>query len=182
MAEGTAQTISEVVDWVAAKVAPRLEYLVPVDDGAVDRIATERANPTVFPLFVPSAERLSESQHQAPSIAVQLLGGSDALDSARSFNIRLVLTVWSPGRFEGDGFVRSLDGWRELFNGLDVIARAVESAESIAGCAVDLKTGVSYGLMEFDNEIPDLYPYWMGRVDFTLACGIPLNKRFNDML
>ena len=133
-------------------------------------------------LFVPGVERLKQGERQAPSIAVQFLGGLDSMHSTREITIELLLSIWSPGHFIDGAFVRDSDGWRDLFNGLGVIAEKVESAEIIAGCAVDMKTGVRFGLYEIKDEIPDMYPYWLGKVDFKLLRAPQASKRFQDML
>ena len=166
-----AATLDGVAAWVASEIACDLEYIVPPDDGAVDAAEIEYAHPTVFQMFVPSVERLKPGEHQAPNIAVQLMGGIDDIKDTRELTIRLMLTIWAPGRFEDGKFVRDSDGWRDLFNGLGAMASAV-----------DRTYGVQYGMYESNKEIPDLYPFWMGRVDFRLRRAAQANKRFLDML
>ena len=175
-------TLDKVAEWVERTVAPKLKYLVPPDDSAVVDIEPRWDNPSVFQAFVPPVERLPDGAHQAPSIAVQLINGLDGLKNSRELAIRIVLTIWAPGQFVNGEFTRDSDGWRDLFNGLGVIAGAVESADTIADCAVDLTAGVQFGFYEIDKEIPDLYPYWMGKVDFKLRRGTHLSKRFEGML
>ena len=177
-----AATLDGIAAWVETNIARELEYLVPPVDGAVDSIELEWAHPTVFQLFVPSVERLQAGEHQAPNIAVQLMGGADDIKDARELTMRLMLTVWAPGIFEDGRFTRSSEGWRDLFNGLGVMVSAIENAETIAGCAVDRSYGVQYGMYETEREIPDLYPFWMGRVDFRLRRAPQANKRFMDLL
>lgn len=181
-----AQTLTETLDgvaaWVETAIAADLWYLVPPEDGAVDDIDLEWASPSVFQAFVPSIERMPDGAHQAPSIAVQLVEGNDGPRDSRVITIKLVLTIWSPGHFQDDQFIRGSDGWRDLFNGLGAIVGAVESAETIAGCAVDMKEGVRYGFYEIEREIPDLYPFWMGKVEFKLMRAPQASKRFQDML
>lgn len=175
-------TLDKVAAWVEAAIAPELRYLVPPDDSAVGDIDPTWDHPSVFIAFVPPVERLPDGAHQAPSIAVQPLNGQDGLKNSREITIRLVLTIWAPGRFEDGKFSRDSDGWRDLFNGLGIIAGAVESADTVADCSVDMSAGVQYGFYEIDKEIPDLYPYWMGKVDFKLRRGTHLSKRFEDLL
>jgi len=175
-------SLADVAEWVAEEVAPRLEYLVPPESGDFDASGVETAHPSVYQSFVPGKERLEDGEHQHPSIAVQLLGGIDGLSGSRTLNVRLVLTIWAPGHYDEDGFHRDRDGWRDLYNGLDAVAAAVGSAEGIAGYAVDMRSGVRYGFLDIDGEIPDLYPYWMGKVDFDLVASAPANKRFENLL
>lgn len=177
-----AATLDAVTAWVESEIAGELQYLVPADDGAVDVLELEYAHPTVFMMFVPSVERLKTGEHQAPNIAVQFLGGADELKNSRNITIRLLLTIWAPGHFINGAFVRDSDGWRDLFNGLGVIVSAVSNAETIAECAVDMAYGIRYGLYEIKDEIPDLYPFWMGKVDFRLRRAPQANKRFVDLL
>mgnify|MGYP007056205481 CR=1 FL=1 len=175
-------TLDEIASWVESEIAANLEYLVPPDEGAVEDIELTWSNPSVFSSFVPSVERLPEGSNQSPSILVQLLGGEDSLSEDRELRIRLLLTIWSPGHFVDGSIIRSNDGWRDLFNGLSAIVTAVESAETIAGCAVKRDNGVRYGFYEIDRQIPDMYPYWMGQVDFELRRLPHANKRFNTLL
>ena len=182
-----ATTLDRVADWVRTEVAEQLEYLVPPDDGAVEGIEVIWAHPSVFQMFVPAVERLQSGELQTPSIAVQFMGGNDSIDDAnkndREIRIRLLLTIWAPGHYEDDGrFVRDWEGWRDLFNGLGVISNAVNTAETIAGCTLDRSVGIDYGLFDIKNEIPDLYPYWMGKVDFRLRRAPHANERFTDLL
>ncbi|MBQ9000545.1 MAG: hypothetical protein IJ087_01675 [Eggerthellaceae bacterium] len=176
-------TVNDLVSFVQAEIAPMLEFNVPPNGGAVEGAAIERDHPTVYPFYIPSEERLADGQHQSPSIAVQVSDGTDGLRESRAFNVRLVLMIWAPGEWADDGaFTRTMDGWRELFNGLDTIVKAIETADTVAECTVDLESGIRYGFLDVDGEIPDLYPFWFGKVDFRLLCGAPSNKRFVDML
>ena len=45
-----------------------------------------------------------------------------------------------------------------------------------------MKEGVRYGFYEIEREIPDLYPFWMGKVEFKLMRAPQASKRFQDML
>ena len=67
---------------------------------------------------------------------------------------------------------------------VDAIVSAVQEAETVAGARLDTETGVSYGFFgDEDGVIIDQYPYFMGRVDFTLECGAqPGSKRFGNLL
>ena len=175
-------TLDDLQAWVEAAIAPELEYLVPPDDGRVDDFEAVTGNPTVYQSFVPGKERLHEGDMQAPAIAVQLVSGSNRASSRRTLSVRLMLVIWSPGHFDADGYHRDNDGWRDLYNGLDAMVTAIEEAEVIAGCTVDHNRGIQYGYLDIDGEIPDLYPYWIGRVDFDLLGATPGSKRFNEYL
>lgn len=176
-------TVDDLVRFVQKKIAPKLEYNVPPQGGAIEGVTIERDHPTVFPFYIPSEDRLTDGQHQSPSIAVQVHEGADERRGSRVFNVRLVLMIWAPGEWDDDGaFTRTMDGWRELFNGLDKIVKEIETAETIAECDVDYESGIRYGFLDIDGEIPDLHPFWFGRVDFRLVCGAPANKRFIGML
>lgn len=177
-----AAVLDGIAAWVHEEVSPKLAYMVPPADGAVNSEVVEWANPSVFQMFVPSVERLEPGMVQVPNIAVQFLGGDDALGSLRTFDVRLVLTVWAPGNFDDGAFERNQDGWRDLMNGLGVIATAVREAETLSGCAVDMGTGIKYGLFDENGQIPDLYPFWMGKVDFRLRRAPHASNKFENLL
>lgn len=180
------RTIPSIMDdltaWVAGEIAPGLEFLVPPEDAGEHAGEVATASPAVYQAFVPGEQRLAEGEHQAPSIAVQLLGGADSQADLRKLDVRLLLIVWAPGHFGEGGFTRDRDGWRDLYNGLEAMSRAVESAETVAGCAVDHASGVRFGFYDIDGEIPDQYPYWVGKVDFALVCAPPATSRFENLL
>lgn len=178
-------TFDLLVEWVDGAIVPRLEYLKPSDDGVIDGYEVEWVHPRVFPNFVPTEDRIEDGGHRFPFIAVQLLSGNDLAKSSgleRNINVRLVLGVWNPGHFNDGVLTPSMDGWRDVFNGVDVIAGIVESADTIADSRLDEERGISYGLLDEDGAVLDQYPYFLGRVDFTLQAGKPANKRFENLL
>lgn len=176
-------TVDDLVSFVQTEIAPLLEFNVPPMGGAVEGATITRDHPSVYPFYIPAEERLADGQHQSPSIAVQVNDGTDELRESRVLNVRLVLMIWAPGEWDDDGtFTRTMNGWRDLFNGLDKIVKAIETAGTVAECMVDIDSGIRYGFLDIDGEIPDLYPFWFGKVDFRLLCGAPANKRFIGML
>ena len=178
------RTFDLLVGWVRDEIAPKLDYLLPSDGHEVEGQELTYVHPAVYPNFVPTEDRVEEGSHRFPFIAVQLMNGKDGIGSSRSLSIRLVLGIWAPGHFNNGEFADSTDGWRDLFNGLDAIVSAVQEAETVAGARLNTETGVSYGFFgDEDGVIIDQYPYFMGRVDFTLECGAqPGSKRFGNLL
>ena len=173
-------TFDGVVEWVEQTVAPDLVYLTPADGYTLEGYSVDWVHPRVYPNFVPTDSLVDEGTRFA-SIAVQLITGKDVRDT-RGRNGRPVLCSWMPGHFEVGFGTPSMDGWRDTMNGLDVISNLVRSAETIAGARLDADKGVSYGFLDQDGEAIDLYPFFMGRVDFTVEVGTPANKRFEKLL
>lgn len=173
-------TFDGVVEWVEQTVAPELVYLKPADGYTLEGYSVEWVHPRVYSNFVPTDDLVDEGS-RFPSIAVQMITGNDVRDT-RSLNVRLVLCIWMPGHFEAGVCTPSMDGWRDTMNGLDVISKLVRSAETIAGARLDADKGISYGFLDQDGEVIDQYPFFMGRVDFTLEVGTPASKRFEKLL
>lgn len=184
-AQTTANAYDELVAWTREAIAPRLSFLVPPRRPTeLKGYVPKYAQPTVFEHFVPSEERLADGTAQTPSLAVQLLSSTDNPDGTRSASMRYALTIWDPGKVsEPHGAVeRNGDGWRSLFTGLDEIAAALESADTVAGRYLDRTRGVEIALVDQDREVLDFWPYWLGRVDFTLVSGTPRPARFAGLL
>lgn len=178
------RTFDLLVEWVEKEVAPQLDYLLPSEGHVVEGQELAYVHPAVYANFVPTDGRLQEGSYRFPFIAVQLVNGRDGLGSTRSLSVRIVLGIWVPGHFNNGEFADSMDGWRDLFNGLDLIVRSLQEAETVADARIDTDAGISYGFFgEEDGVVIDQYPYFMGRVDFTLECGAqPGSKRFENLL
>lgn len=192
------QSIDKVVDWLKENVCGQITLKVPDDyrnDASYD---VEFVNPAAFPLYVPGKDRLPPSvPAPIPSICVQLMEGSDdLLTHKRQLQIRLCLACWNPGEHGGEiyqaredasalggysysaagaasqTYARNMDGWRDSFNLLDLVLRALEGTEYIAGHRMMKESGIKYGLFTEDGNIWDYYPYWHNWITFTLEAGV----------
>lgn len=179
----TAGTIDALCEWVRESVCPQITSKVPPRDGNVASYVYETANPAVFEMYMPDRGRLADADGSSyPSVTVQLVDSTDSL-RGRVTRFRLVLGIWSPGEFDGGELSGSMEGWREVANGLDAIRAALDAADEVAGGYVDRERGVSCGPYSEDGQVMLTYPYFFGRVDFDLVTGAPAPAmRFEGLL
>lgn len=161
----------------------------------------ERVTPTAFTWFVPSSDRLPPNvKSPFPSACVRFGEGEDDRTSGE-IPVEICLSVWNPGTHGGDivypvgdetyrqwsgeeakeFFERNNDGWRDVWNWVDVALRAIESAESIDGIMID-KGSIKYGPFKQDAEIPDFYPFWFAYISFNVKRNIVRNIHQYDGL
>ena len=171
----TKDIIEGVTTWVQDNICTKIELKLPDDSANDNRYSVKMVAPAAFPLFVPAKDRIPPNvKAPIPSVAVQLLEGSDLLKKGeRRLKLRLCLSTWNPGthpgetlhpvedpdtltgyRYEtdpqGETYSRNSDGWKE---------------EPIA-----------YGPFSEDGVIWDYYPYWCGWISFSVVCGVPYKK------
>lgn len=162
----------------------------------------ERATPVAFTWLVPSSDRLPpEVKSPFPSACVRFGEGSDDRTSGE-IPIEICFSVWNPGTHGsdiiypvGDGsysqwsgacakafFERDYDGWREVWNWIDLALREIESAESLNGIMID-KGSIKFGPFKQESEIVDFYPFWFAYISFTVKRSIVRNvPQYEDFL
>lgn len=159
----------------------------------------EEVNPVAFPMYVPSSEKLPPHIHSPfPSVCVRFLNGSDTLaNSESSVDVQLCFSAWDPGIHGqdvfhpvGDGtftrqgqvyteYARSADGWRDVWNFVDIALRAVESVTNIGGYIIDRKTPIKFGPLVEQEAIADYFPFWFAWISFTVKH--PLVRNIQDI-
>lgn len=148
----------------------------------------ERITPVAFPWFVPQKDKLPpEIKSPIPSVCVRIGDGSDNR-SKGEMNIELCFSTWNPGthgsdvifpsedssykQWDGEEakeyFRRNADGWRDVWNWVDLALREIESAESINGIPVD-KSSIKFGAFKEDGEMVNFYPFWYAYISFTVT-------------
>lgn len=183
--------IDTVTEWARQNVCERITLKVPPantmpNDGDY---AFELATPVAFPLYIPSAEKTAPNVHfTTPSLCVRLLEGQDAQDTGKGFvDVQMVFSAWDPGyhskdEFQpnGDGtfrrgavspthFQRSVDGWRDVWNFVDIALRAVENTVIIGGgYTIDKKTPVKFGPVVDQESLTGFYPFWFAWITFRV--------------
>ncbi len=197
----TKDIIEGVTSWVAENICTKIQLKLPDDSANDGRYRVQMVAPAAFPLFVPAKDRIPPNvKAPIPSIAVQLLEGSDQLATGeRRLKLRLCLSTWNPGTHpgetlhpiedvdalggykyetnpEGETYNRNSDGWKDLYNFQDIALRELESAELFAGVRVDNMEPITYGPFSEDGVIWDYYPYWCGWISFSVVCGVPYKK------
>ena len=185
--------LDSLTDWCNREICPKVNLKLP-DDEKIGPDA-ELVHPTAFALFIPGKDRLPpQVRAPIPSICVQFVEGEDKLvEGKRTIALRLCLSCWNPGkqsggvfknvRREGDDFphytqgddtryyLRSLDGWKDIWNFADTVIRIVEGSEFISGLRLVKEEAIKFGPFTEDGQIWDYYPYWHSWVSFKLEAG-----------
>lgn len=196
--------LDKVTDWVRSEICPKIELKCPpVDDKAPDDAGYDykRINPAAFTCFIPTREKLPPAVlSPIPSVCVRLIDGEDDVRGQQgSARIQLVFSAWNPGvhgadmilpntkdamhphRWTGqeadDYFRRAGDGWRDVWNMVDVALREIESAAAIYSFPIDRSVPIKYGPLTEQDSIPDYYPLWFAWVSFSLIYSTPRNIR-----
>lgn len=198
-------TIATILDlvtqWVSETICPQIRLKVPPDDAAEPNDHDYEyllANPVAFPMFVPTRDKLPPPVRSPfPSICVRMLDGADdiAADSGH-VNIQLCFSAWNPGTHGADvlvpdggsftrwtgpaanaEFQRNGDGWRDVWNLVDIARREVESMTNIEGLVIDRTVPVKFGPLTEQEAIPDFYPFWFAWMTFTLTYPVVRNLR-----
>lgn len=190
--------IDTITEWARQTVCEHVQLKVPPDNGEPNdgTYAFELATPAAFPLYVPSSEKLPPSiRSTTPSLCVRFLQGEDdQKESSGSIEIQFVFSTWDPGvhskdQFQpnGDGtfkrgansqthFQRSLDGWRDAWNFVDIARRAVESTVIIGNeYTIDKVAPVKFGPMVEQDTITDYYPFWFAWLSFKVNYNLRRN-------
>lgn len=190
-----ANILDRVTGWVEKTICPQILLKVPPADenAATDAgYQYQRVNPAAFPMYVPTKEKLPPGiLSPIPSICVRFTDGADDIGKWRGgVNIQLCFSAWNPGVHGEDVvlpnpenamepkrwtapeaaeyFRRSGDGWRDVWNMVDVALREIESVTNIDGLVIDRGVPVKFGPLTEQEAIPDYYPFWFAWVSFTL--------------
>ncbi len=194
------ETLDNLRDWFDENLCQKIKLKVP-NDNSITGEAT-LVNPAAFALYVPAKDRIPPNvAAPIPSICVQLMEGEDmALEKKRKIEIRLCLAAYNPGEQTGVSFVpngegeygqgivpptytRNLDGWRDVWNFVDLCLSKLESTNIIAGLRIVKEDGIKYGPFKEEGAIWDYYPYWHSWITFSLECGIVSNiSHHNELL
>lgn len=196
-----AHVIDTLCEWARVNICDHIELKKPPSDleGAVDiDYQYETQKPTVFPMYVPAAERLPPNVHsQFPSLCVRFTTGQDNVAGRSGFlNVQFCFSAWNPGLHGQDIFhpvgggayqrqpeaytdyIRTADGWRDVWNFVDIALRALESVTNIGGYTIDSATPIEYGPLTEQEAIPDFYPFWFAWVSFRV--NYPLMRNNDD--
>lgn len=193
--------LDRVTEWVQTNICTKILLKVPPGDNEPcdQDYVHEMVNPTAFAMYVPTKDKLAPSiKSPYPSVCVRFLDGSDDLTASKgSIGIQLFFSTWNPGTHatdvfkpQGDGtfcrwtgkeadayFKRNGEGWRDVWNAIDIALQAVESASTIAGFEIDRSVPVKFSPYSEQEAIPDLYPFWFASVNFQLNYPLVRNNQ-----
>ena len=160
----------------------------------------QRVNPAAFTLYVPAKDKLPPAiLSPIPSVCVRLVDGTDDLTAnqtslKRSIGVQLYFSTWDPGTHgedvvlpnsenalepnrwtgpEADAYFRKHgEGWRDVWNVVDIALREIESRTNIGGLLIDHNVPIKYGPLDEQESIPDYYPFWFAWVSCSVACPV----------
>lgn len=191
--------IDTLAEWAKQNICDKvLLKMPPANTDPVDgEYDYELVKPSVFPMYVPTSEKLPPNIHSPfPSLCVRFMKGADEINKNSGYvDVQFCFSAWDPGTHgkdvvhpNGDGtYSRKLDsseyerngnGWRDVWNFVDTALRAVESVTSIGGYTIDRETLVEYGPLTEQEAIPDFYPFWFAWISFRI--NYPLRRNNVD--
>lgn len=184
--------LDDVKEWIEENVCSKILLKVPPDDQEPNDQDYDHtlATPVAFTFYMPTKDKLPPPIRSAyPSVCVRFMEGSDNMAASNgSIGIQLCFSAWNPGIHgtdvlepQEDGtyrrwtepeartfFQRYGEGWRDVWNFVDIALRAVESTTVINGHEIDTTAPVRFGPMAEQEAIPDYYPFWYAWVSFQL--------------
>ncbi len=184
---------ANICDHIKLKQPPANEN-APVDEGYKYTLV----NPVAFPMYVPTPEKLPPNVHSPfPSLCVRFVEGEDAAARGEgAVDVQFCFSAWNPGLHGQDTYTKSADGtwsrndavrsfqrnaegWRDLWQFVDIALRAIES-ENIIGCyTIDRATPIKFGPLTEQESIPDFYPFWFAVLSFRVT--YPLMRNIPDV-
>lgn len=194
--------IDTITDWARETICPQIRLKVPPDsetDATDADYVYQLANPAAFAMYVPTREKLPPNVLSPfPSICVRFMEGADDIGSfSGNIGIQLCFSAWDPGLHHKDilipdkdncleyrqwsgreadaYFRRTGDGWRDVWNMVDIALRELESTTNIGGLVIDRGTAVKYGPLAEQDNIPDYYPFWFAWVSFSVQYPVTRN-------
>ena len=193
--------IDTLAEWAKQNICASVKLKMPPNNlEAIDEdYQYETVTPSVFPMYVPTSEKLPPSIHSPfPSLCVRFIKGADELSgNTGHLDVQFCFSAWDPGTHcqdvfhpNGDGsfcrqdpkdakYERNGNGWRDVWNFVDTALRAVESVTNIGGYTIDRETPVEFGPLTEQESIPDFYPFWFAWLSFRV--NYPLRRNIEDL-
>lgn len=192
--------IDTVAEWARHNVCDKIKLKMPPENTEANDADYDyqEVNPSVFPMYVPTSEKLPPNIHSPfPSLCVRFFAGEDSVTARKGFvDVQFCFSTWDPGLHGrdlfhplGDGsfsrqgdiyaeFQRNADGWRSVWNFVDIALRAVESVDRIGDYSIDHATPIKFGPLTEQEAIPDFYPFWFAEMTFRVT--YPLRRNNED--
>lgn len=196
--------LDRLTDWAQKSICNKIKLKVPPDDEMSPTDADyeyRRATPTAFAMYVPTKEKLPPGIISPfPSVCVRFMEGADDMASKKgNIGIQLCFSAWNPGTHGKDiiipsetdnltmkrwtgaeakaYFQRNGEGWRDVWQMVDIALREIESVTNIDGLVIDMSKPVKFGPLTEQDAIPDYYPFWFAWVSFFVTYPITRNIR-----
>lgn len=196
-------TIVKVIDYITAwlnenvcpevwlKKPPKDKNADPSKSATNDKYEYELIHPIAVPLYLTTQDKMPPGIPVYPSICVQLDEGMDDTEH-REMSVILSFGAWNPGNHKEDwiggkgteSFTAAADGWRDLWNFIDLTATKLQSTTYL-GENVEIKQhdGMKFGPYKQEDSIPSYYPMWYGYLNFSIRTPLRrYNKELEDLL
>lgn len=196
--------IDTVAEWARVNICDHIQLKQPPEDleAPVDGdYEYTVVNPAVFPMYVPTADKLPPNVHSPfPNLLVRFMKGQHDVAGRNGYvDVQFCFSAWNPGQHNedvfypnGDGtyrrgsprplgrtnFVRDGEGWRDVWNFVDIALRAVESTTRIGEYSIDTATPIDFGPLTEKEAIPDFYPMWFAWMTFRVT--FPLRRNVEE--
>lgn len=188
--------LDALTKWVRENICPKILLKVPPDndkDAEDAGYEYQLTHPAAFTMYIPTKEKLPPPIISPfPSVCVRFVEGADNLFNGKgSIGVQLCFSAWNPGTHgkdiilpnpenamepkkwsgpEADAyFQRDGEGWRDVWNMVDIALREIEIVINIGGLVIDRSVPVKFGPMTEQESIPDFYPFWFAWVSFTVT-------------
>lgn len=194
----------KIQEWFQTEVCDKIQLKLPDEEKSDQECDYELVTPAAFMLYTPSKDRLPPNVcAPVPSLCIRLVEGEHKPHEGLS-TMRLIVNfcTWNPGNHSRDNFIpveegagmkgynqkvegeyiRSVDGWQDVYNFVDTTLRTIESAEFIAGFRVVSEEGIKFGMESQQDGLSDFYPFWPAWISFTLQAGNARKRSFDDLL
>ena len=193
--------IDTLAEWAKQNICANVKLKMPPPNLEANdaEYSYKTVTPTVFPMYVPTSEKLPPSVHSPfPSLCVRFIKGADELKgSSGHLDVQFCFSAWDPGTHGQDvlhpigdmmfrkqsaeyaDYERNGKGWRDVWNFVDTALRAVESATNIGGYTIDRETPIEFGPLTEQESIPDFYPFWFAWLSFRV--NYPLQRNIKNI-
>lgn len=193
--------LDDVRSWVEENICSQIQLKVPPSDTEPNDQDYDHtlATPVAFAMYVPTKDKLPPPVKSVyPSVCVRFVDGTEDMAAKNgSIGVQLCFSAWNPGihgtdvlKPQKDGsfrlwtgpeardyFQRYGEGWRDVWNFVDIALRAVESTTTVGGHALDISVPVKFGPLTEQEAIPDFYPFWYAWVSFQLKYPLMRNNQ-----
>ena len=200
--------LDELIKWSNEHICSKVKLKAPPEDDDFSNSAGyeyKLVTPACFPFFIPTKDKLPPKvKVSMPSLCISITDGVDDLtNNTGSLTIQFAFATWHTGLHgkdylipKEDGslkqwndeesrlfFERNIEGWRDVWNWIDVALRAIESTDTINGIEIDRASGIKFYPFKEQGAILDFYPYWFGALEFKVNRSIVRNtKKYNEFL
>lgn len=188
----TTDILNALKEWAETRLC-NVQLKEPDDNAAGNGYKYKLVTPKVFPLFVPTQEKMTQADGKPVPCICILLNPAEIKNGIATASVNLRLSTWDPGNHAGDfltgsaadekKFKYDAEGWRGLYHWIDTITAEIKKNPFVGEkirikIEADVRAG-AYG-MDGNGQILDFYPYFHGFIDFSIEYGYNTGSRDFD--